>query len=155
VYSSSFGATTSLAYDTLSDAYIASRVAAGYGDYISPDLQVDASTCFFPEQTWFAKGATHSNWTKGENALIYTVTTSEKVLTADDLEISRFFVEDNETGEWQNMTAENCNTYNWDATPEAQHPQGFIARIRAFIRALRVWLSQLKVIIRERLASKD
>ena len=155
VYSSSFGATTSLAYDTLSDEYIASRVAAGYGDYISPDLQVDASTCLFPEQTWFAKGATHSNWTKGENALLYTVTTSEKVLTTADTEIGRFFVEDNETGDWQNMTVENCNTYHWNATPEAQHPQGFIARLRAFIRALRVWLSQLKVIIRERLASKD
>ena len=153
VYSSSFGATTSLAYDKLSDAYIAGRVAAGCANYISPDLQVDASTCFFPEQTWFAKGASHSNWTQGENALIYTVTTSERVLTADDMEISRFFVEDNETGEWQNMTAENCNTYNWDATPDAQRPTGFIARIRAYFRVLRVWLQQLREIIREKLAS--
>jgi len=46
---SSFGATTSDIYTTLSDEYIAARVSEGKGKYISPDKQVDASTCLFPD----------------------------------------------------------------------------------------------------------
>lgn len=42
---SSFGATTSSVYETLSDEYIAQRNAEGKGQYISPDKLIDASTC--------------------------------------------------------------------------------------------------------------
>ena len=150
VRSSSFGATTSLVYDTLEDSYIAGRVAEGFYKYISPDLQIDASTCWFRDQTWFAKGASHSHWTAAENALVYTVATAAEPLTADDLEVSRFFVEDNDTDAWENMTAENCNTYNWEATPEAQAPTGFFARVKAFFRILKVWLQQLTELLRNR-----
>ena len=150
VYSSSFGATTSKAYDTLPDEYIEARNAEGNGKYLSPDRQVDAYTCYFRDQTWFAKGASHSNWTKAENALMYTVTTSDAVLTADDMEVSRFFVVDNKTGNWENMTEENCNTYNWEATPEAQAPTGFIARLKAYFKALKIWFALLKEKLAER-----
>ena len=55
----SLGATTAKIGDTLSDSYVASRKAAGFGDYISADRQIDASTCLFPDTTWFAKNADH------------------------------------------------------------------------------------------------
>ena len=47
----SFGATTSTVYGTLSDEYIAQRLEEGKGEYISPDNQIDASTCLFPDYT--------------------------------------------------------------------------------------------------------
>ena len=63
VYRASYGATTSTVYEPLSDDYIAGRIEKGLGRYISPDKQIDASTCMFPDNTWFYKGATHSKWT--------------------------------------------------------------------------------------------
>lgn len=33
--------------------------------YLSPDLLVDASTCLYPEYTWFIKNQMHSQFTKG------------------------------------------------------------------------------------------
>ena len=52
---SSFGATTAEYGSKLSDADIAGKDPA----YISPDRMI-ASTCLFPEQTWFFKDFPHS-----------------------------------------------------------------------------------------------
>ena len=94
----SFGATTSLIYDTLSEQYVAAREKAGLGKYISPDKQVDASTCMLPDSTWFVKGIRHSEWTGTENAIMYTVVTADRQLTVDDFEISQFITGNYETG---------------------------------------------------------
>ena len=53
---SSFGATTADFGKMLPADVIASRDPA----YISPEKDIDASTCLFPEQTWFLRGAKHS-----------------------------------------------------------------------------------------------
>lgn len=60
LYDQSFGATTSKVDGTLSDSYIDKRVKEGFGKYISVDKQVDASTCLFPDTTWFFKNAFHT-----------------------------------------------------------------------------------------------
>ncbi len=49
---SSFGATTALYGETLD---VADSV------YVSPDKTIDASTCLFPEQTWFIRDMKHQN----------------------------------------------------------------------------------------------
>ena len=59
LYNMSFGATVAKVDGTLSDDYIAGREAAGFGDYISADKQVDASTCLLPETTWIIKNLHH------------------------------------------------------------------------------------------------
>ena len=51
----SFGATTSTHSGTLSDAYIASRDPK----YISADKKIDASTCLFPDTSWFIGNLEH------------------------------------------------------------------------------------------------
>ena len=141
VYSSSFGATTSKVYETLPESYLAKQIEAGKERYLSPDGQIDASTCLFPEQIWFAKGARHSNWTWTENDLMYTVVTSEEVLTCDDMDVPRFFVEQNdEAGTWEPMTAENCHTENWSTDRDDNAPMGFMAKIRAYFKAVSAWL---------------
>ncbi|MBR2418289.1 MAG: hypothetical protein IKB12_06615, partial [Clostridia bacterium] len=88
VEKASFGATTTTIYDTFSDEYIAEKAKTGADKYISPDKHIDASTCLFPDSTWFTKGISHSTWTDLETALLFQVITADKQLTIDDFDCS-------------------------------------------------------------------
>ena len=55
----SFGATASKHSETLSDRYIADLAEKGLSGYLSPDKKIDASTCLFPDATWFIGGIDH------------------------------------------------------------------------------------------------
>lgn len=59
VYRQSFGATAADYDEVLSEDYIAS-VSDENQKYISPDKKIDASTCLFPETTWFVKDLHHN-----------------------------------------------------------------------------------------------
>lgn len=143
----SFGATGSKVYGTLSDAYIAGQVAKGLGRYISPDLQIDASTCQFPDNTWFVKGPRHSNWTNLEDGMMCVVLSADHEVTVKELSTTQFIVADNNSDDWAPMTKENCNTYHWDAAADPDAKVSFIERIRAYFRSLRTWLDSLKRIL--------
>lgn len=138
----SFGATTSTVYDTLSDEYIAQREAEGKGKYISPDKQIDASTCLFPDNTWFIKGNKHSNWCWWETDLLYTVTTSSEYLTIDDFDFTQYVVYRKDTNYAEKMTTENCNTEAWETTPDELSPSRTAFIIRA-LTSLFNWLKEL------------
>lgn len=58
----SLGATCTTIDETFSEEYIAQAKAKGTDKYISKDLTVDASTCLFPDTTWFAKYLQHEDW---------------------------------------------------------------------------------------------
>ena len=64
-----FGPTVSTVDGTLSDKYINNRVSEGKGKYISPDKQIDASTCLLPDNTWFIKNVDH-RYTEAVHLLI-------------------------------------------------------------------------------------
>ena len=147
VHSSSFGATTSTIADTLSDDYIANRVAEGKGKYISPDKQIDASTCLLPDTTWFVKGARHGNWLDAENQILYTVLTADRQLTVDDLPYTQFIVYDDETASVSPMTAENCRTEYWHEE-DLKKPESILGRIKAYFKSLRAWLTSLVALLR-------
>ena len=135
VTSSSFGATTSRLGETLPEDYIAARSAAGYGAYISPDKQIDASTCLLPDCTWFLKGAQHVDWVKGETDLLMDVVDAETQLTCETSLFSRFLVFSYEDDAVYAMTAENCRTENWDDA--AVLPGNTLkGRITAYFRSL-------------------
>ncbi len=137
----SFGATTApTIYDTLSDDYIAQRVAEGKGRYISPDKQVDASTCQFPDYTWFVKGASHSERTGAEDDIMFGVTTADRQLTIDDIKYTQFMVYDKDAHTMEPMTEENCNTELWTADRTQDHPKTVLQKLRAFFRSLKNWL---------------
>lgn len=68
---SSFGATCGGVTKPLSDDYIAQRTAAGYGEYISPDGCIDASTCLFPEKTWFIRNMDHDENERWSENMMY------------------------------------------------------------------------------------
>lgn len=141
VANSSFGATTSTLCDTLDDDYIEKRVAEGKGRYISPDKQVDASTCIYPDYTWFTKGSSHSNWTKWEDNLLHIIATADKQLTIDDFpEYSQFMICDNDSGEMAVMTEENCQTTSWN---DVATSKSFFSKIKKFLRALVEWFKEI------------
>lgn len=69
VYDASMGATASGINSVLSDEYISSSSSR----YISPDRQIDASTCLFPERTWFIKNILHNDFPAEINPLICAI----------------------------------------------------------------------------------
>lgn len=140
VKSASFGATTSTVYDTLTDEYIAERVAEGKGKYISPDKQIDASTCLYPEYTWFIKGNKHSNWSNWETQLLYTVVTADRQLTVDDFNFGQYVVYNKETNHADKMTVENCDTEAWEADRETDYPTNFLTKIANYFKSLTAWV---------------
>ena len=146
---SSFGATTSTVYDTLSDEYIAQRVAEGKGHLISPDKQIDASTCIYPELTWFIKGASHSNWTTYELKMLYDIASADRQLTPADFPYSQFMVYSNEDDTLVPMTEENCNTEYWDPAPEIYKPESFFDKIKVAYNAFTKWFKLLLEVIYE------
>ena len=150
---SSFGATTSTIYNTLSDAYIAEKEAQGLGKYISADRQVDASTCLLPDTTWFVKGIRHGDWLNEENQIMYDVLTADRQLTVDDLPYTQFFVYDDETETVSPMTAENCHTEYWSEA-DTQKPQNLFDRLRAFFNAYKAWMIALNEWLQAKLFNK-
>lgn len=59
------GATCADKGKTLGDNY--KQAAHTNENYISADNMIDASTCFFPDNTWFIKNCEHSNFDYAEN----------------------------------------------------------------------------------------
>ena len=139
----SFGATTSTIYEPLSEEYIAERVAQGKGKYISPDKRIDASTCAFPDSTWFTKGITHSYWSDFETSILFKVVTADKQLTVDDFEYTQFIVYDNETETAYPMTEDNCKTESWEAKKDLDEPDDKYGKIFSVIYSLISWLIDL------------
>ena len=146
----SFGATTSTIYEPLSEEYIAERVAQGKGKYISPDKRIDASTCAFPDSTWFTKGITHSDWTAFETSVLFKVVTADRQLTIDDFDYTQFIVYDNEKAEAFPMTEENYKTESWEANKNMDNPEDKYGKIFSVVTTLILWLIDLINFLREK-----
>ncbi len=143
--SASFGATAAGVFDTLSDEYIAERTAQGYGDFISPDGKVDASTCLFPDTTWFVKNKHHDimvgyyiveRFCQYEN---YTVTNNYK-------DIGRFLVTTSIHGtrDFENMTTENCQDGPWlNIVEQEPTTETMLASLMRFFTTLFKFITEL------------
>ena len=142
VEKSSFGATTSKIYDTLPDIYLA-QMTPEERKYVSPDKQVDASTCLFPDSTWFIKGASHAHWTDEEIQILYDVVSADRQLTVEDTEISQFMLYTYEDDTARKMTTENCDTYVWSESSSAKPTNNPIQKLVAFLKALFNWFKLL------------
>lgn len=144
----SFGATTAGLFDALPDTYIEEKVTAGYGEYISPDNKVDASTCMFPETTWIAKNMHHDvAYFASVYIAEYFTQYSNVTVNSNSRGISRFLVYDETApNEIVNMTEENCADGIW-LNEVAQNP-GLFSKLAALIRLLTTILRILTQIIR-------
>ncbi|MBQ8028767.1 MAG: hypothetical protein IJ262_05120 [Clostridia bacterium] len=85
--SASLGATTAPAGEIFSDEYLEGKDMK----YISPDKRVDASTCLFPEKTWFIKNINHND-TKFTRQFYAPLLFSGEEATCDNFTLSRFSV---------------------------------------------------------------
>ena len=89
--SSSLGATTAPIGDYFSDSEIAGVDAA----YISPDRTINASTCMFPEKTWFIKNSGHFENHYTDDYYDFFLFADEEI-TCDMTEFGRFCTIDRE-----------------------------------------------------------
>ncbi len=62
VKEASYGAVTAPHGQILPEDYVSAAVNAGNGRYLSPDGQIDASACAFPDDTYFLKYCPHGEW---------------------------------------------------------------------------------------------
>ncbi|MCH5170147.1 MAG: hypothetical protein J1F24_02545 [Oscillospiraceae bacterium] len=76
----SYGATVADRNSILGKNYV--QVNDDGHNHVSPDTVVDASTCRFPECTWFIKNMEHVKFKQGSNATLFAwLLTSEKQVT--------------------------------------------------------------------------
>jgi len=93
------GATTSEIDTTLDEDYIADRIEAGFGDYISADKKVDASTAAFTDHIWYIKNLAHHDYPWSVEFMMCDILNSGKYTTVNDLEDYPRFIHYEETME--------------------------------------------------------
>ncbi len=99
VAQASLGATTAKIGETVE----------GEGEYISPDGLIDASTCAFPENTWYVKYAIHDEWGRGVARWFDAFYASGAVMTVDtDPAYPRYSIYHMDKGTMEPMTEENA-----------------------------------------------
>ena len=82
----SFGAVGADIGTTLSRDYLNEAKKSGTIDYISNDLIIDASTCLFPEYTWFVKEIKHGTFPPSINEMFMEFLHKKKQVTVNDYE---------------------------------------------------------------------
>ena len=97
VEDATYGATTSGLMDTLSKEYLAAAEANGTMRFISPDKQIDASTCLFPERTWFIKNLSHKAFPVCVEALMAKIVNDGGMTVFSDEAFPQYLVYDQES----------------------------------------------------------
>lgn len=118
----SFGATCATADKPFGDDY--SQAVSCSHNHISADKMIDASSCKYPEYTWFIKGLLHASHIEDEYALCDYILESENQVTVhDNQRFSQFLVNDN--GKLAPLTLDNVN----DKYGEVTSGDNFIAKV--------------------------
>ncbi|MCQ2472078.1 MAG: hypothetical protein MJ147_08585 [Clostridia bacterium] len=95
VYSASMGATTAPVAGEFNKKYLAEAAENGTDIFISPDKQIDASTCLFPERTWFIKNLEHKNFPNIVDNLIDEILSNEDYTIFSDEKYPQYLVFNN------------------------------------------------------------
>lgn len=89
-----FGATCAEVDGTLGEGYVQARECVCGKNHVSLDLQIDASTCLYPDITWFAKNLKHDGssrfWAEIVDLIIYS---DEQIDVWDFSDYPQFMVE--------------------------------------------------------------
>lgn len=115
----SMGATVASLDSTFSKKYIRKARKNGTEKYISPDIQVDASTCLFPETTWFIKNIQHKDFPTEINLLFDEIINTDGMTVDTNPLYPQFMVY--QDGQIVPMSEENHDTTKryrvsfWDA----------------------------------------
>ncbi len=129
---SSFGATTADYGKQLPESALAGKDPA----MISPEKDIDASTCLFPEQTWFLRGAKHAPHYESLDVMIGTLLSSPTQADVNTFEqYPRFLTIDPKTGSLQ------------PAQSSAGDTNSGLAKARSIIDHLRSLFAELKLLL--------
>ncbi len=102
------GATCSLLGETLGDGY--TQKLYPERNYLSPDGQIDASTCLFPEITWFIRDMGHVDYpVGGASDFVFYFADEKQQKTVSDCEYSQFLTYSNGSKTLTPVTGEESN----------------------------------------------
>jgi pimeloyl-ACP methyl ester carboxylesterase len=107
---SSGGATCAGPGGTLGDGYVQKKMSCGH-NHVSPDGVIDASTCMFPEYTWFVKDMKHLDFpygSQGADFLMWIAGAKEQPTVHKDSRYPQFMKFDYKTGELTPQTVESA-----------------------------------------------
>lgn len=132
---SSIGATCAAYNETLPEGYVQQQHPEK--NYISPDNKIDASTCAFPDQTWFIKNSTHlgtlSGAIDGEQPLLRWILTCEIQPTVWDDPAYPQYMTYLPDGTCAPLTAET----DWSVLGDYTRKEGFLARLQQIFADLK------------------
>ena len=127
--SASMGATVGSVNFDLSESYIQEIEEAGKGKYISIDKKIDASTCLFPDQTWFIKNLSHKNFPTIVNVFMAEMVNVDNFNIESNENYPQYLVFDEDTETLSPMTEDNHNTTDrWQVS--------FMDALRTLIRTI-------------------
>ena len=125
VEDASFGATVATITKPLKKSYLKTADPT----YLSPDKQIDASTCLMPDRTWFIKDMAHKEFPFCVDRLFDEIINNDGLTVFDSAEYPQYLVFDKEANTLSPMTEENMDT-------TARYRQSFFVAMKRFIKAL-------------------
>lgn len=134
---SSLGATVADFGKELSADYIASQTAKGKGNYISPDKTIDASTCLYPDSTWFVKNCKHATMPSALNTLCSALVSCKVQPTIEQSSrYPQYMLYDSRGSALVPLTVENDIDNSDNASENTSGIKAFFDRIAAFFRSI-------------------
>ena len=106
VTDASLGATCSTLNRTLSRKYLKTADMR----FVSPDRQIDASTCLLPERTWFIKDLGHKDFPEQIERLFDEVLNHPQITAQTSTAYPQYLVWDADTQTLCAQTSDNCDT---------------------------------------------
>lgn len=95
----SWGAATAKQDNPFDREYLLSASKNGTAAFISPDKVIDASTCKFPETTWFIKNLDHTDFPNGIDPLIFAIVNNKNFTVFSDKDFPQYMFYDGEKNE--------------------------------------------------------
>lgn len=140
----SMGATVAFYAQTLNEDYIAERTAAGFGKYISPDKMIDASTCLFPDNTWFIRNMRHEFSGNDLISLLKAIAWTDGMTVFTNPAFPQYLNARSDHSGFDPAGETNPNDINpEDYKPDMNNMMGFTARVIAFYAKLITILARM------------
>ena len=145
VYDTSFGCTAAKVNAKLTDEYIKGQEDKGLGKYISPDKMIDASTCLFPDSTWFIGSMRHEEFPDWIDQLMQDFFKTEHMTVETDPQRPQFLRFNEDDGSILPMTEENSEgSVHFDNEADftgaldkfIANLKGILAKIVAFFQSI-------------------
>ena len=135
----SLGATAADIDHILPTKYIKDLQSSGNDQYLSPDYVVDASTCQYPEYTWFIKDCPHAAYPTDFNQFFLTIFRSQEQVDIHTYpEFPQFTAYNKDTDTIRPLTSADTPDLPNDEEPNDQ-PTGFqlfLQRLREFFQRI-------------------